>query len=1170
MKHRSALHFIAILLTTLLLVNCSSDSIDPLDRVSNAARDNNASGISAANLNSITGVSGAIEANNADYQAAISAASNTDVDSAEEVQSLINSVNAQNEIEAAATSNDGSGVTVAEINSISGVSGAIDGNVSDYQTAIAGLTSADVDTATEIQTLVNSVNAVNLVEAAAVANDASNISIANLDTITGLTGTVAGNLSAYQTAISAAAATAVDTTAEIQALVDSVNASQSNLNLVTTAATNNSGNSLSLTVINGITGVSGAVASRLAQYQLTIASLDATAVDSTAEIQAVIDSVNNRSRTLPIESLPVRSLAVDTLPSIVLETEGIDSNATVNGNTQTIVVELIREQEVILPGGSIDVTANADAEATSTIVVNTVSGLVTASVTFSGLDAGQTVTALHIHQGFAGANGPVIAGFTVDNANGSAQLSTTLNAAQLATFLQGGTYLNLHTAANPAGQLRGQIAPANIQVLFTRIEGQQENPPVATSSTGLGYLTVNTATAAIVANVIVNGFTPTMTHIHNGFAGENGPVIVGLTQSSPGVFTVSSTAMNVAGLLGGRYYFNVHSAANPSGEIRGQLAGQTTIVARTTLQGSQENPPVSTQSSGIGYLTASISGSVTARVSTNGFTPTAAHIHTGSAGQNGAVIIALEAGTTAGSFVSPANSTAQSINGLLAGNYYFNVHSAANPGGEVRGQVVGPEVRVLRSQLEGAQQNPPVSTTSSGIGYLTLNDETGSVVANVNTSGFTPTVAHIHQGPAGQNGGIIIALEAGSSTGTFTTPANSTAQSVMGLLNGNYYFNVHSEANASGEVRGQLAGDNIEIIRTELQGQQENPPVSTASTGVGYLTVNRESAVVTARVAVSGFTPTAAHIHEGFAGQNGGIIIALGLGSSTNTFVSPENSTARNVVGLLNGNYYFNVHSAENAPGEVRGQLAGRDVEVVRTLLEPTQENPAITSSSSGIGYASINRLSGMVNANANISGFTANAAHIHDGFAGRNGSISLALTDSSVARSLPVGTSFSGSGSLSSGTDVLNGRFYFNVHNSNPGEVRGQIAGSQTTIIRAGLDSTQEIPAPNNQNPNATGVGYLTVATMSGLIWANVDVSGFTPTAAHIHQGAAGSTGGIIVPLSAATSPDANTISSFTSAAGAMAQSVNGILNGNYYFNVHSAENTPGEIRGQILTSSE
>ena len=69
-------------------------------------------------------------------------------------------------------------------------------------------------------------------------------------------------------------------------------------------------------------------------------------------------------------------------------------------------------------------------------------------------------------------------------------------------------------------------------------------------------------------------------------------------------------------------------------------------------------------------------------------TATAAHIHMGATGANGPVIVPLT-DVGAGVWNVPANTvlSADQFKAYKQGNLYFNAHSTAFPGGEVRGQI---------------------------------------------------------------------------------------------------------------------------------------------------------------------------------------------------------------------------------------------------------------------------------------------------------------------------------------------------------------------------------------------------------------------------------------------------------------------------------------------------
>lgn len=59
--------------------------------------------------------------------------------------------------------------------------------------------------------------------------------------------------------------------------------------------------------------------------------------------------------------------------------------------------------------------------------------------------------------------------------------------------------------------------------------------------------------------------------------------------------------------------------------------------------------------------------------------------------------------------------------------------------------------------LSGANEVPPVSTSASGGGTITVGDDR-SVSGTVSTTGVAGTASHIHEGAAGKNGPVIVPL----------------------------------------------------------------------------------------------------------------------------------------------------------------------------------------------------------------------------------------------------------------------------------------------------------------------------------------------------------------------------------------------------------------------------
>jgi hypothetical protein len=120
----------------------------------------------------------------------------------------------------------------------------------------------------------------------------------------------------------------------------------------------------------------------------------------------------------------------------------------------------------------------------------------------------------------------------------------------------------------------GYSGSASSDELKVTLSGGQEIPPVTTSATGTGTITVG-ADRSVSGNVTISGMAVTVAHIHEAAAGKNGPIVVPLTKTSDSIWSVPAdvklTDAQYESYKAGNLYFNIHSAANKSGEIRGQI-----------------------------------------------------------------------------------------------------------------------------------------------------------------------------------------------------------------------------------------------------------------------------------------------------------------------------------------------------------------------------------------------------------------------------------------------------------------------------------------------------------------------------------------------------------------------------------------------------------------------
>ena len=317
----------------------------------------------------------------------------------------------------------------------------------------------------------------------------------------------------------------------------------------------------------------------------------------------------------------------------------------------------------------------------------------------------------HLHVAASGSNGPVVVDLT-----GSIMGNAIVGVADISSFVgfdddlaAGNVYVNLHTAANMNGEIRGQLTYDN-QVAFDGfLNGMAEVPAVTTPATGVAEFSLSSDFTSINYRIQVEGLSGAImgAHLHEGAAGTNGPVVVNLTPNVVGNTiqgTISGAELTpelIIELLESNIYLNVHTAANMNGEIRAQINRVAREGYAVNMTGDQEVPAVMTSASGGGIVTISRernNAHVMLVVKDLSGPLQGAHFHNAAAGANGAVEFDLTpwfAGTgnfdgaygylTADDAV-PMNATAEVK--FRNNEMYTNVHTTANMNGEIRGQVI--------------------------------------------------------------------------------------------------------------------------------------------------------------------------------------------------------------------------------------------------------------------------------------------------------------------------------------------------------------------------------------------------------------------------------------------------------------------------------------------------
>jgi hypothetical protein len=419
------------------------------------------------------------------------------------------------------------------------------------------------------------------------------------------------------------------------------------------------------------------------------------------EVEGVL--LNEVSDTLlasqAVEAISDAVTELDELTSsgVVILPDGaaIDDLDTIRSDAEDALLEIINITTNLTPD---ELTADVQSSAVgrSELVLIPSNGQIIVSVEARGL----TATAAHLHQGFAGANGPVIVALEQDPGNASrlsSPANTTIEQADIDAIMRGETYINVHTATNGGGELRGQVVPDDVLVVISRPNGE-EVAPSQVSSSGFARAAVTLNETSNIAQVhLTTNLELTAAHVHSALAGTNGGVAVPLTldASSTGHWFADDVDFSVlvGQFSGAELYFNLHTADHPAGELRAQVVPSNYQVLISTLDSQQvvSDEPIDSVASGVSAVTLNVeTNTFSIHVNTTGVEDaTGVHIHAGAAGVGGAVAFPLEQSLGDINRWSAENQmfTADQLVSFLDGGMYVNVHTPTYPAGEIRGQL---------------------------------------------------------------------------------------------------------------------------------------------------------------------------------------------------------------------------------------------------------------------------------------------------------------------------------------------------------------------------------------------------------------------------------------------------------------------------------------------------
>jgi hypothetical protein len=378
----------------------------------------------------------------------------------------------------------------------------------------------------------------------------------------------------------------------------------------------------------------------------------ATAGSGVNRVEFLVDgTVIATDTTAPYEASWDTSTIADGSHQLTART--VDSaNVSVTSAPVTVSVLNSPTIDVTVSAAEVFPRTNSAATGTGQVTFNLITGAVSGGVTLTGIAA----TMAHIHNGIAGTNGPIIVNFVqsgTDPNRWDAEAGSTLAADQVNELLAGQLYVNVHTAAFPGGEIRGQIRPQGIDVAIAAMDGNSVVPPVVNSAAGFAAMTVNEAANTATIHVQSTGVDDaTEAHVHNALAGQNASAPLFSLMKDPAVPShwllegQSVTQADRDALAANSLYVDVHTPGALAGALRGQLS----------LNAAPPAPPPPTATVTLAQLQSTI------------FTPICSGCHTGGGSSLPASMNLSNAAATFAAIVGVASTEQPSVMRIAAGN----------------------------------------------------------------------------------------------------------------------------------------------------------------------------------------------------------------------------------------------------------------------------------------------------------------------------------------------------------------------------------------------------------------------------------------------------------------------------------------------------------------------
>lgn len=342
---------------------------------------------------------------------------------------------------------------------------------------------------------------------------------------------------------------------------------------------------------------------------------------------------------------------------------------------------------------------------------------------------------------------------------------------------------------------------------------------------------------------------------------------------------------------------------------------------------------------------------------------TAANLHLGKAGENGAATLNLLQLITGRKIEGELDAPAGLLADLLRDQIYFNLRTTAHPTGELRGQLRFESD--LNFAIEFSPQNmvPAVNSNGNGLGVIHFpvgSEEILSVFGMRGMSGVI-TGASIFRGQPGETGEKIADLLVNPPGDLIaaTTPFTDLDPNFLeNAIAGKYFVVLKSAQFPGGEARGQ-----VKFLRSVNSFFSPNPfknvpPTLSSAYGLGFAELSPSMDSLQTLVFVAGIQPTAANIRRGLATENGPLVAPLNSLSSKQGFWATKiKLSPAELTDFVEGKLYVDFASAAYPNGEIRAPMQNNMRHGYAFDLCGDQVVPKNVSTALGMGMLSVDQV---------------------------------------------------------------------------------------------------------------------------------------------------------------------------------------------------------------------